>query len=115
MTVEIRGEQRPISLIFNDEFAFSVPPYQRPYLWETEHAGALLDKNRHTEHGAIGKLSHSPGGSKGTLCALHGNRWRGGPIVIALPQALTEAETLFFQDVPPRSHRSLVRECDTSV
>ena len=43
VTVEIRGEQRPISLIFNDEFAFSVPPYQRPYLWETEHAGALLD------------------------------------------------------------------------
>ena len=43
MTVEITGEQRSISRVFSDEFELQVPPYQRPYLWETEHAGDLLD------------------------------------------------------------------------
>jgi hypothetical protein len=42
-TVEIKGEQRPISRLFSDEFTFFVPPFQRPYLWETEHAGVLLE------------------------------------------------------------------------
>lgn len=41
--VEIKGEQRPICRIFNDEFTFAIPPYQRPYAWEEEHAEALLD------------------------------------------------------------------------
>lgn len=43
MTSDIKGEQRSIGGIFSDEFEFQVPPYQRPYLWETEHAGDLLD------------------------------------------------------------------------
>lgn len=43
MTSEIKGEQRSIGRMFSDEFEFQVPPYQRPYLWETEHAGDLLD------------------------------------------------------------------------
>lgn len=43
MTSDIKGEQRSIGRVFSDEFEFQVPPYQRPYLWETEHAGDLLD------------------------------------------------------------------------
>ncbi|HLZ22115.1 MAG TPA: DUF262 domain-containing HNH endonuclease family protein [Ktedonobacterales bacterium] len=41
--IEIRGEQYPVGDIFGDKFAFSIPPYQRPYAWTTEHAGELLD------------------------------------------------------------------------
>lgn len=41
--IEIRGEQYSVGDIFGDKFAFSVPPYQRPYAWTTEHAGELLD------------------------------------------------------------------------
>jgi hypothetical protein len=41
--VEIKGEQHPIGEVFSERYAFSVPPYQRPYSWTTEHAGELLD------------------------------------------------------------------------
>ncbi|MEO7000575.1 MAG: DUF262 domain-containing HNH endonuclease family protein [Ktedonobacterales bacterium] len=41
--VEIKGEQHTIGEVFSERFAFSVPPYQRPYAWTTEHAGELLD------------------------------------------------------------------------
>ncbi|MBF6590362.1 MAG: DUF262 domain-containing protein [Ktedonobacterales bacterium] len=41
--VEIRGAQYPLKGVFSDEFAFSIPAYQRPYAWTTEHAGELLD------------------------------------------------------------------------
>ncbi len=40
--VEIKGEQHTISEIFSERYAFVVPPYQRPYAWQTEHAGQLL-------------------------------------------------------------------------
>lgn len=43
MTIEIKGEQRSVYAVFGDEFEFVAPPHQRPYLWETEHAGDLLD------------------------------------------------------------------------
>jgi hypothetical protein len=32
-----------LARIFSDEFAFAVPTYQRPYAWERDQAGALLD------------------------------------------------------------------------
>ncbi len=41
--MEIRGAQYALKSILGDEFAFSIPPYQRPYAWTTEHAGELLD------------------------------------------------------------------------
>lgn len=41
--IEIRGEQYAVGDIFNDKFAFNVPPYQRSYAWTTEHAGELMD------------------------------------------------------------------------
>ena len=41
--IEIRGEQYPIQKVFSDDFAFTVPSYQRPYAWTTEHAGELID------------------------------------------------------------------------
>jgi len=41
--VTIHGESYPISKIFSDEFVFTIPLYQRPYAWTTEHAGELLD------------------------------------------------------------------------
>ncbi|HEU5439300.1 MAG TPA: DUF262 domain-containing HNH endonuclease family protein [Ktedonobacterales bacterium] len=43
VAVEIKGEQRPVGHIFSPAFTFSIPPYQRPYAWEKEHAEALLD------------------------------------------------------------------------
>lgn len=40
--VEIRGEQHSIGEVFSERYAFVVPPYQRPYAWQIEHAGELL-------------------------------------------------------------------------
>ncbi len=41
--VSIHGAEYPIKKIFSDDFAFTIPLYQRPYAWTTEHAGELLD------------------------------------------------------------------------
>lgn len=42
MTVAISASEQPLSKIFSNDFAFSIPPYQRPYSWTTEQAGELL-------------------------------------------------------------------------
>ncbi|MBE9128786.1 MULTISPECIES: DUF262 domain-containing protein [unclassified Coleofasciculus] len=42
-SVKIQGAEHPVSEIFSDDFVFSIPPYQRPYAWTTEQAGALLE------------------------------------------------------------------------
>ncbi len=39
----IEAHERTIGEIFSDMYAFEIPPYQRPYAWETEHARELLD------------------------------------------------------------------------
>ncbi len=39
----IKASQERLVRIFSDEFAFSIPAYQRPYAWDHEHAKALLD------------------------------------------------------------------------
>lgn len=39
----LSANERPLAKIFSDDFAFSIPPYQRPYTWTTEHASELLD------------------------------------------------------------------------
>lgn len=39
---EIKGHEYPLKDIFTPKFVFSIPEYQRPYLWTTEHAGELL-------------------------------------------------------------------------
>lgn len=43
MTTNITGKEYPIGKIFSNEFVFSIPAYQRPYSWTTEHAEILLD------------------------------------------------------------------------
>ena len=39
----INANPERLARIFSDEFAFAVPTYQRPYAWERDQAGALLD------------------------------------------------------------------------
>jgi hypothetical protein len=39
----IKAGQERLSRVFSDEFAFSIPTYQRPYAWEREQAQALLE------------------------------------------------------------------------
>src|SRR5579883_125172 len=39
----IRGKEHPLRDIFSDQFAFSIPPFQRPYSWKSEHANALIN------------------------------------------------------------------------
>jgi len=41
--VSIHAGEQPIHKVFSDEFVFTVPRYQRPYLWEPEQADQLLD------------------------------------------------------------------------
>jgi uncharacterized protein with ParB-like and HNH nuclease domain len=41
--IEIKGDQQTISTVFSQRYAFEIPPYQRPSVWTTEHAGELLE------------------------------------------------------------------------
>lgn len=38
----IHGHEETIGRVFSDDYAFTIPPYQRPYRWEKEQAGELL-------------------------------------------------------------------------
>ncbi len=38
----IEATERTIGQIFSDDFAFEIPPYQRPYAWEEDQARELL-------------------------------------------------------------------------
>ena len=40
---KIAGADYSLAQIFSDAFAFTIPSYQRPYAWTTEHAGELLE------------------------------------------------------------------------
>lgn len=42
MPAVIHAAEKAISKIFSDAFAFSIPPYQRPYAWTKEQASELL-------------------------------------------------------------------------
>lgn len=42
MSVTIHATEKALFKIFNNDFAFSIPPYQRPYAWTTEQASELL-------------------------------------------------------------------------
>jgi uncharacterized protein with ParB-like and HNH nuclease domain len=39
----IEAYERVIGRIFSDDYAFEIPPYQRPYAWEKENARELLN------------------------------------------------------------------------
>jgi hypothetical protein len=39
----IEAHECAISKVFSDSYAFEIPPYQRPYAWETEQARDLLN------------------------------------------------------------------------
>ncbi len=42
MSVTIHATEKPLFKIFNNDFAFEIPPYQRPYAWTTDQASELL-------------------------------------------------------------------------
>lgn len=44
--VRIQGSEFAVSKLFSDDFAFSIPLYQRPYRWGTGQARELLDDLR---------------------------------------------------------------------
>jgi hypothetical protein len=39
----IEAHERVVGRIFGDDYAFEIPPYQRPYAWEQQHARELLN------------------------------------------------------------------------
>lgn len=43
MAKTLEAHDKPISKIFNDDYQFRIPNYQRPYAWTTEQAGTLFD------------------------------------------------------------------------
>lgn len=40
---KIKASEKALGGVFCDEFRFSIPPYQRPYVWTTEEAEELFD------------------------------------------------------------------------
>lgn len=43
METRITGKEYPLKQVFSKEFDYYIPPYQRPYAWSTEEAGALFN------------------------------------------------------------------------
>ena len=39
----IDASEKKIADVFSDDYSFTIPPYQRPYAWELQHATELLD------------------------------------------------------------------------
>jgi hypothetical protein len=39
----INGHEETIGNVFSDKYAFTIPPYQRPYSWEIDQANELID------------------------------------------------------------------------
>lgn len=42
MTVNIHATEKALFRIFNNDYAFEIPPYQRPYAWTIDQASELL-------------------------------------------------------------------------
>lgn len=51
MPVTIHATEKALFKIFNNDFAFAIPPYQRPYAWTTDQASelALLSRKKNAE------------------------------------------------------------------
>ena len=47
MSETIEAKELQLVSIFNDNYRFEIPDYQRPYAWTTEQTGALLDDLLH--------------------------------------------------------------------
>ena len=43
MSKKISAAEYPIAKVFNSDFHYVIPPYQRPYAWTTDEAGLLFD------------------------------------------------------------------------
>ncbi|MFN6513443.1 MAG: hypothetical protein RMY29_002925 [Nostoc sp. CreGUA01] len=41
MPVAIRAAQKELSSVFSNDFAFSIPAYQRPYAWTMAFVSAI--------------------------------------------------------------------------
>ena len=57
----IEAHERVVGRIFCDDYTFEIPPYQRPYAWETEQARDLLtDLLEAMDDTATSDYTHSP-------------------------------------------------------
>ncbi|GAB3755239.1 DUF262 domain-containing protein [Microlunatus parietis] len=48
MTQELKAHEEPLQKVFSSDYDFRIPPYQRPYRWQTDQAIQLLDDLEHT-------------------------------------------------------------------
>ena len=60
MRETLRANEQPISKIFSDGYAFSIPRYQRPYAWTTEQVGELLDDLQYAARQGGGDIGSYP-------------------------------------------------------
>lgn len=59
MPATIRAQELQLLGVFNDEFTFNIPPYQRPYAWTTEQTSELLDDLLHAVR-RVDKMDETP-------------------------------------------------------
>lgn len=62
MPETINAREIPIVGIFDDDYRFEIPDYQRPYAWEIAQAGELLDDLMHATQGidGVNKVGDAP-------------------------------------------------------
>ncbi len=56
----ISGHEEQIGAVFSDEYAFTIPPYQRTYSWGEEQAAELIDDLVTAQAEGMGKVDVTP-------------------------------------------------------
>ena len=56
----ITATERPVGVVFGDDYQFEIPRYQRPYAWTTEQGGEMFDDLLGASQAASAKESADP-------------------------------------------------------
>jgi hypothetical protein len=74
MTQTLSAKEQAIAKIFSDDYAFTIPSYQRPYSWSTEQAQELLDDLTSAMQDAPADLAESAPYFLGSIVLIKGDK-----------------------------------------